>query len=527
MEHDPEGSVGVEPVTGGGSIPAPRRRDGVVLVAGSTGYVGRRLVPELLAAGWRVRAMARRPEELDSETWRGDVEVVHGDVMDPASLAAAFEGVAAAYYLIHSIGVGDDWRERDRRAAANFATAAADAGSRQIIYLGGLGDEVAGELSPHLESRHEVGRELASTGVPVTELRAAVVIGSGSASFEMLRHLTEVLPAMVCPKWVDTRCQPIGIRDLLVYAVGVLGNPGAMGQVVEVGGADVLTYRQMMDTYAAVAGLRKRLIVPVPVLSPRLSSLWIGLVTPLPPSLARPLVDSLVNEVVVQDDLARRLVPHEPMTYRETVERALRRVSDLDVSTTWADALLYGRDPAAPMPSDPEWSGGTLLEDLQTADSAAPPEALFAAFEGIGGSRGWPVVDWMWKVRGLIDQLVGGIGMRRGRRHPDLLRVGDALDFWRVEELDRPHLLRLRAEMKLPGEAWLEWRVEPTGTGSRLQQLARFHPRGVFGRAYWYALLPFHRLVFGPTATSLARRAESIQAEGARPSATEAADTAE
>ncbi len=487
---------------------APTPDSGRVLVAGSTGYVGRRLVPELLAAGWQVRCMARRPEELDSERWRDSVEVVGGDVMDPASLADAFEGVTAAYYLIHSIGVGDDWRERDRRAAANFAQAAAVSGTRQIVYLGGLGDEQAGELSPHLESRHEVGRELAGAGVPVTELRAAVVIGSGSASFEMLRHLTEVLPAMVCPKWVDTRCQPIGIRDLLTYAVGVLGNPDALGEVVEVGGADVLTYREMMEVYAEEAGLRRRLIVPVPVLSPRLSSLWIGLVTPLPPSLARPLVDSLVNEVVVTDDLYRRLVPHEPMTYRETVRRALRRVADLDVSTTWADALLYGQDPAAPMPSDPDWSGGTLLEDLQVADSAAPAEALFATVEGIGGSRGWPVVDWMWRLRGLLDQLVGGIGMRRGRRHPDRLRVGDALDFWRVEALERPRLLRLRAEMKLPGEAWLEWRVEPLeGGGSRLRQLARFHPRGVFGRAYWYVLLPFHRFVFAPTARTLAASA--------------------
>ncbi|MGI9577553.1 MAG: NAD(P)H-binding protein, partial [Microthrixaceae bacterium] len=394
----------------------PTPESGHVLVAGSTGYVGRRLVPELLAAGWQVRCMARRPEELDAELWRDQVEVVHGDVLDPPSLVDAFRGVTAAYYLIHSIGVGDDWRERDRRAARNFSEAAASAGTEQIVYLGGLGDERGGELSPHLESRHEVGTELACAGVAVTELRAAVVIGSGSASFEMLRHLTEVLPAMVCPKWVDTRCQPIGIRDLLVYAVGVLGNPGALGQVVEVGGADVLTYREMMDTYAEEAGLRRRLIVPVPLLSPRLSSLWIGLVTPLPPSLARPLVDSLVNEVVVTDDLYRRLVPHQPMTYRETVERALHRVADLDVSTTWADALLYGQDPAAPMSSDPDWSGGTLLEDLQEAESAASPGDLFATLEGVGGSRGWPVVDWMWKLRGLLDQLVGGIGMRRGRR---------------------------------------------------------------------------------------------------------------
>ena len=482
--------------------------EGVVLVAGATGYVGRRLVPELLRAGHEVRCMARRPEELGSEDWSDRVDVVQGDVTRPETLTAAFEGARAAYYLIHSIGDGQDWRRRDRDAARGFREAAERAGVRQVIYLGGLGDAAAGELSPHLASRHEVGAELAAGTVPVTELRAAVVIGSGSASFEMLRHLTEVLPAMVCPKWVDTRCQPIGIRDLLVYAVGVLDNDGASGRVVEIGGADVVTYREMMRTYADVAGLRPRLVVTVPVLSPRLSSLWVGLVTPLPPQLARPLVDSLVNEVIVRDDLAQRVVDHQPMTYRDAVELAVRRVADLEVSTTWADARLFGATPADPMPSDPEWAGGTILEDRQDATSTASVEQLFAAVEGIGGHRGWVVADWLWRVRGVLDQLVGGIGLRRGRRHPDRLRVGDALDFWRVEALDRPHLLRLRAEMRLPGDAWLEWQVEPAagdGDGAVLHQRARFHPRGLWGRAYWYALLPFHRFVFAPMATHLAR----------------------
>lgn len=483
-----------------------------VLVAGATGYVGRRLVPELLAAGHDVRCMARRPAELESEEWIGRVEVVQADVTRPATLPPAMEGIDCAYYLVHSIGAGEDWRERDRTAAQNFAEAAGAAGLSQLVFLGGLGDEEAGELSAHLASRHEVGEVLASGSVPVTELRAAVVIGSGSASFEMLRHLTEVLPAMVCPRWIDTRCQPIGIRDLLVYAVAVLGNPEAIGKVVEVGGADVVTYRQMMQVYAEVAGLRPRRIVTVPVLSPRLSSLWIGLVTPLPPSLARPLVDSLVNEVVVRDDLASRIVDHQPMTYRAALEAALRRVADLDVATSWSDAQLFGDDPAQPMPSDALWAGGTVLEDVQVVDSGASPEALFATVEGIGGDRGWPVADALWRIRGLLDQAVGGIGLRRGRRNPDHLRVGDALDFWRVERVERPGLLRLRAEMKLPGDAWLEWRVEPRDGGSRLHQLARFYPRGLFGRAYWYVLLPFHHLVFAPTASALARSAEEASA---------------
>jgi uncharacterized protein YbjT (DUF2867 family) len=484
------------------------RGDGLVLVAGSTGYVGRRLVPELLAAGHRVRCLARRPAELASEDWIDRVEVVAGDVTGPETLSPAFEGVTAAYYLIHSIGAGEGWRERDRRAAREFRLAAEAADAQQIIFLGGLGDESGGELSPHLASRHEVGETLAAGTVPVTELRAAVVIGSGSASFEMLRNLTEVLPAMVCPRWVDTRCQPIGIRDLLVYAVGVLGNPGALGQVVEIGGADVVTYRQMMSEYAEVAGLRRRVIVSVPVLSPRLSSLWIGLVTPLPPALARPLVDSLVNEVVVTDDLARRIVDHEPMTYRRTLELALRRVADLEVATSWSDAGLCPDDPADPMPSDAEWAGGTVLEDRQVLRSTAAAEDLFAEVEGIGGDRGWPVANPLWRVRGILDKLVGGVGLRRGRRNPDRLRVGDALDFWRVEAIERPGLLRLRAEMRLPGEAWLEWRVETTVDGSRLHQRARFHPRGLWGRAYWYALLPFHRFVFAPTASAIVGAAE-------------------
>ncbi len=476
---------------------------GRVLVAGATGYVGRRLVPELLAAGHQVRCMARTPANLRDEQWADRVEVVQADVTDRDSLDAAFEGIGAAYYLVHSIGSGDDWRAKDRRAAANFRDAAAGVGCGQLIYLGGLGED-ADDLSPHLASRHEVGTELAAGTVPVTELRAAVVIGSGSASFEMLRNLTEVLPVMVCPRWVDTKCQPIGIRDLLVYLVGVLGVPEASGRIVEVGGADVTTYREMMAQYAEAAGLRRRLVVPVPVLTPRLSSLWVGLVTPLPPKLARPLVDSLVNEVVVTDDLATEITNHRPMTYRAALESALQKVADLDVATSWADARLFEADPAHPMPGDADWAGGTMLEDTQEVISSLPPEELFARVEAIGGDHGWVVSDALWRVRGLLDQLVGGIGLRRGRRHPYRLRVGDALDFWRVEELERPSLLRLRAEMLLPGEAWLEWTIAPLGSGSRMIQRARFHPRGLLGRAYWYSLLPFHRLVFAPMASKLA-----------------------
>ncbi|HEY6530742.1 MAG TPA: SDR family oxidoreductase [Acidimicrobiales bacterium] len=480
-----------------------------VLVLGATGYIGRRLVADLVAAGHRVRAMVRTPSKLDAEEWQGAVDVVRGDATDPEALAVACAGASTVYHLLHSIGGRGDWEDRDRQMAANVRDAAADAGLEQIIYLGGLGDDQTAELSPHLRSRHEVGRVLASGPVPCTELRAAVVIGSGSASFEMLRHLTEVLPAMVTPRWVDTRCQPIAVRDVLGYLVGVLGEPQAYGRVLEIGGSDVLTYRQMMDTFAEVAGLRRRLIVRVPVLSPSLSSHWVGLVTPLPADLARPLIDSLANEVVVHDPAIREIVPRDPLPYRQAVELALHKLMDLDVATTWADAELRGRSPADPLPADPDWSGGTVLSDVQEIEVDATPEEVFTAILGIGGERGWLAGEWLWVIRGGLDRIAGGVGLRRGRRHPDRLRVGDPLDFWRVEALEEPRLLRLRAEMRLPGEAWLEWTIEPTEEGrARLRQRALFHPRGLSGRAYWLAVSPFHRLVFRPMALRLAAVAE-------------------
>jgi uncharacterized protein YbjT (DUF2867 family) len=488
-----------------------------ILVTGATGYIGGRLVPELLERGRSVRCLARNPDKLAGLEWSDRVEVAQGDVTDGASLRAAMAGCGAVTYLVHSMGSAADFEDADRRAAETFRDAAADTpGLEQIVYLGGLGDADSGPLSPHLQSRHEVGRILAEGPVPVTELRAAVIIGSGSASFEMLRHLTEVLPAMVTPRWVRTRCQPIAIRDVLHYLAAALETPAVRGQVVEIGGPDVVTYEAMMRTYAEAAGLRRRLVVRVPVLSPRLSSLWVGLVTPLPPGLARPLVEGLATEVVVHDDTAARLLPHRPLPFRTSVELAVRRVEDLRVPSRWSDATLPGRSPADPLPNDPDWAGGTLLSDEQTSESAAPPEELFAAVSGIGGRRGWYVAEWLWSIRGLLDSLVGGVGMRRGRRHPDELRVGDALDFWRVEAHEPPRLLRLRAEMRLPGDAWLEWRIEPTGDGSVLQQRALFHPRGLLGRAYWYALVPFHVLIFARLCRRLAAAATEVSP---RPSA--------
>jgi hypothetical protein len=341
-------------------------------------------------------------------------------------------------------------------------------------------------------------------------LRAAVVIGSGSASFEMLRHLVEVLPVMVTPRWVQTRCQPIAIQDVLEYLTRVLVLPQAFGRVFEIGGADVVTYADLMALYARASGLRRRPLLRVPILSPRLSSWWIRIVTPLPVDMSRALVDSLVNEVVVRDESIHDVVPIQPLAAAEAIELAVRRVADLDVETTWAGAELAGRNPADPMPGDPQWSGGTVLEDRRSASTDADPEAVFAVVRGIGGERGWYVARPLWWLRSALDLLVGGIGLRRGRRHPDELRVGDPLDFWRVEALEPDRLLRLRAEMRLPGQAWLEWRVtrEPDGR-TRLDQLARFHPRGLLGRVYWYAMLPFHVFVFGPLVRSLAGAAES------------------
>jgi uncharacterized protein YbjT (DUF2867 family) len=485
-----------------------------ILVTGASGYIGGRLVPELLDAGHQVRCLARTPSKLDDQGWRDRAEVVAGDVTDPASLASAMAGVDVAYYLVHSMGGPAAFEEEDRRAAAIFRDAAAASQVGRIVYLGGLGRDDDPRLSRHLRSRHDVGRELAAGPVPVVELRAAVIIGSGSASFEMLRYLVEVLPVMVTPRWVDNRCQPIAIRDVLarlVHAGTSEPTDGSDGHdVVEIGGPDVLTYRDMMRTYAEVAELPRRRIVAIPVLTPALSSRWVGLVTPLPTGLAQPLVESLINEVVVHHPPAP--LDPAPLDFRRAVELALARSAELQVATRWSDATLSGQSPAEPLPTDPDWAGGSLLSDEQETATTASPAALFAEVTGIGGERGWYVTPLLWSLRGWVDKLVGGVGMRRGRRHPDDLGVGDALDFWRVEAVVPDELVRLRAEMKLPGNAWLQWTIHPTEHGSVLRQQAIFSPKGLFGRLYWYVLVPFHAVIFERMcrriATAAARRPE-------------------
>jgi uncharacterized protein YbjT (DUF2867 family) len=488
---------------------APNGR--LALVTGSTGYIGGRLVPELLAAGFRVRAMARHPENLRGRPWRDQVDVVRADASDPQDLRAALAGVDVAYYLIHALGTGATFQDRDRRTASAFASTAADAGIGRIVYLGGLFPE--GEvLSHHLSSRKEVGDILVASGVPTTVLRAAVILGSGSASFEMLRYLTERLPVMVTPKWLDNRIQPIAVRDVLHYLVGAADVPEQISRAFDIGGPEVLTYREMMQRYAKVAGLPKRRIITVPLLTPSLSSHWVGLVTPVPNAIARPLVDSLIHEVVCKEhDLDEYVEPPADglTSFDRAVELALTRIRDLDVATTWTSAATPGA-PSDPLPSDPDWAGGSLFKDARARRVDATPEQLWEVIEGIGGHTGWYSWGLGWWVRGFLDRLVGGPGLRRGRRHPQRLAVGDVLDFWRVEEYAPPHLLRLRAEMRLPGLAWLELSTETADDGATVfRQRALFHPRGLFGHAYWWSVFPFHGIVFGEMQRNIARTAEA------------------
>ncbi|HLZ37059.1 MAG TPA: SDR family oxidoreductase [Mycobacteriales bacterium] len=480
-----------------------------MLVTGATGYIGGRLVPRLLDEGHIVRALARDPGRLRDLPWRAGVEVAQADVTDPVALRAALDGVDVAYYLVHAIGTGPRFAERDRLAARTFAAAAADAHLRRVVYLGGLAPTGA---SAHLRSRGEVGDILLRGGVPAAVLQAAVILGSGSASFEMLRYLTERLPAMVTPRWVSTRIQPIAVRDVLHYLVGAATLPPEVNRRFDIGGPDVLTYAEMIQRYAAVAGLPRRWIVPVPVLTPRLSGLWVQVVTPVPNAIARPLVDSLRSEVVCREHDIARWVPDPPsglLGFDEAVRLALRRVREADVVTRWSSASVPGA-PSDPLPSDPDWAGGTLYRDEQTRPLAAAPEAVWERIEAVGGANGWYSWPLAWRLRGAADRLVGGVGLRRGRRDPDRVRVGDAVDFWRVEEVEPGALLRLRAEMRLPGRAWLELAVTPRGPdGAVYRQRAIFYPRGLAGHLYWWALAPFHRVVFGRMADRIARSADS------------------
>ncbi|MFV6028752.1 SDR family oxidoreductase [Streptomyces sp. NPDC056264] len=490
------------------------------LVTGASGYIGGRLVPDLLEAGFRVRCLARTPEKLRDHPWAGEVEIVRGDVTDAETLAPAFRDVDVAYYLVHALGAGQGFERTDRTAAENFAREARSAGVGRLVYLGGLTprDVPDEELSPHLRSRAEVGRILLESGVPTTVLRAAVIIGSGSASFEMLRYLTERLPVMVTPSWVRTRIQPIAVRDVLRYLVGSARMPAEVSRAFDIGGPDILTYLGMMRRYAEVAGLPRRLIFPVPVLTPRLSSHWIGLVTPVPRSIARPLAESLRYEVVCgEHDIADFVPdpPDAPLPFERALALALQRVREARTTTRWSSASVPGA-PSDPLPTDPDWAGGSLYTDERDLTVGASPQALWKVVEGVGGENGWYSFPLAWAVRGWLDRLVGGVGLRRGRRDALHLRAGDSLDFWRVEEIERGRLLRLRAEMRLPGLAWLEMYAERDENGeTRYRQRALFHPHGLAGHAYWWSVAPFHAVVFGGMARNIALTAEASEAKEA------------
>ncbi len=487
------------------------------LVTGATGYIGGRLVPELLDAGHDVRVLVRDETKARAHAWAKGVEIAVGDATDADDVRSTLDGVDVAYYLLHSIGTGGDFADTERRVASTFADAAADAGVGRIVYLGGMVPEDE-KLSEHLWSREQVGDILLASGVPTAVLQAGVVIGSGSASFEMLRYLTERLPVMVTPRWVHSRIQPIAVRDVLRYLVGCADLPDDVNRRFDIGGPDVLTYLEMMQGYATVARLPRRRVLPVPLLSPWLSSHWVGLITPVPAALARPLVESLRNTVVAGDHDIALYVPDPPdglIGYERSVELALTKIRNLDVPTRWSSASTPGA-PSEPLPSDPDWAGGSLYEDARTREVDASPTALWSVIEGIGGRNGWYSWGLAWWVRGLLDRLVGGPGLRRGRRNDRELVVGDTLDFWRVEATDDETFLRLRAEMKVPGLAWLELQVGSTEGGTTtFHHRALFHPHGLLGHLYWWSVLPFHGIVFGGMQRNIAKAAEALDARDA------------
>ena len=472
----------------------------MILLTGATGYVGGRLLHRLEAEGLPVRCLARRPAELREQV-DATTEVVGGDVCDPDAVARALHGVTTAYYLVHSMGTSADFESHDRVAANVFAAAAAACGVRRIVYLGGLGDSNA-PLSAHLRSRQEVGRIFARSGVETLELRASIVIGSGSLSFELIRALVERLPAMVTPRWVEVPAQPIGIEDVVSYLRVALDLPLSGSRVYEIGGPDRVSYGELMREYARQRGLR-RFMIPIPMLTPHLSSLWLRLVTPLYASIGRKLIDSIRHPTVVRDDAALQAFPIRPIGVRDAIARALANEDHAIAETRWSDALSAAGDA-------PGFGGvrlGNRLVDSRSISVAVQPEAAFAPIRRIGGATGWYYGTWLWRIRGAIDLLSGGVGMRRGRRDPEQLRAGETLDFWRVEAIESPRLLRLVAEMKVPGRAWLEFEVVPEAGGACIRQTAHFDPAGLAGLTYWYGIYPLHRMVFAGMLRGIARAA--------------------
>lgn len=473
-----------------------------ILVLGASGYIGSQLVPRLLEYGYKVRCLVRDPSKITGESWFNSIEVFNGDILDAASLRDAFQNINIAYYLVHSMGIAKgDFAKLDRQAARNAGQAAMHAGVIRIIYLGGLGKRNLPQ-SVHLKSRHEVGDILRESGVPITEFRAAVIIGARSLSFEMIHHLTNRLPVMICPRWVITKTQPIGVDDVISYLAAAPSTPGSVGRIIDIGGPEILTYRDMMLTVAKVLGL-KRWLIKVPVLTPRLSSYWVGLVTPIPIKPARALIEGLRHETVCENDDARKLFDIKPMPFVTAVQKALSAVLP-------GDNFIVGRETGSVIN---QIEPSHILIDRQQLIVNASAKAVFDIITSIGGENGWYYANWLWKIRGFIDEIFGGVGLHHGRRDSLTLAVGDSLDFWRVEELEPGKRLLLRAEMKVPGKAWLEFEVKIIDQQkSLLTQTARFYPRGLLGLCYWYGVYPIHKLVFKGLAAAIAKKAETALA---------------
>jgi uncharacterized protein YbjT (DUF2867 family) len=482
----------------------------LILVTGATGYVGGRLVPRLLEAGYRVRCLVRDPSRVEGFTWAKRVEIVTCDMSDPQRAAELMHGVSVAYYLIHGQQGGKVNAERDLLVARNFAYAAEQADIERIIYLGELVDPAA-RLSPYLRSRHETGSQLRYTHIPVTEFRAGMIVGSGSVLFEMVRYLTEREPLLVCPAWFFSEAQPIAIRDVLSYLIAALDSPRSVGRVIEIGGPTRLTYADMLFGYARERGL-KRVLIRTPFNAPRLSAYWVHMVTPIHWRIVLPLIEGLRASLIVRDDAAKKLFPQiQPIDFQTAVRLALGRIQRDDVETSWSDALVTVMGNVKPYEFTVEQ--GMFIERRQLLVDV-PPETVFRSYTGIGGERGWLYMDWSWEIRGWLDKLVGGVGLRRGRRHPDEIRAGESLDFWRAEQVEPDRCMRLRAEMKVPGKAWLQFDSVPVPEGQGGQSLltvtAYFAPHGFFGFAYWYAMWPFHKFIFDGLTRGIASRARLL-----------------